>query len=86
MMKSLRMMMDSEYSEKQLQLRAECLGILLKNYGNINIHEATYSTQDIYECADDWVSQGHRIPSGIVAYFKAYYMKDEDQKGHQVYH
>ena len=80
------MTMDSEYSEKQLQLRAECLNILLKSYGNINIDEVNYSTQDIYECADDWVSQGHRIPSGIVAYFKAYYMKDEDQKGHQVYH
>ena len=84
------MMMDTptdwRYSEDRLKLRAECLNILLKSYGNINIDEVNYSTQDIYECADDWVSQGHRIPSGIVAYFKAYYMKDEDQKGHQVYH
>ena len=81
MMKSLRMMMDSEYSEKKLQLRAECLGILLKNYGNINIEEATYSTQDIYECADEWCSK-QSTTSGLVAYFKAYYVKNEDQAGH----
>ena len=72
--------MDSEYSEKQLQLRAECLGILLKNYGNINIHEATYSTQDIYECAEEWCSK-QSTTSGLVAYFKAYYVQNEGQKG-----
>ena len=79
------MMMDTptdwRYSEDRLKLRAECLNILLKSYGNINIDEVNYSTQDFYECADDWVSQGHRIPSGIVAYFKAYYLKNEDQAG-----
>ena len=80
MMKSLRVMMDSKYSEKQLQLRAECLGILLKNYGNINIEEATYSTQDIYECAEEWCSK-QSTTSGLVAYFKAYYVQNEGQKG-----
>ena len=73
--------MGSEYSEKKLQLRAECLGILLKNYGNINIHEATYSTHDIYECAEEWCSK-QSTTSGLVAYFKAYYVKNEDQAGH----
>ncbi len=81
MMKFLRVTMDSEYSEKQLQLRAECLGILLKNYGNINIHEATYSNKDIYECADEWCRKQHTT-SGLIAYFKAYYVKNEDQAGH----
>ena len=85
MMKSLRMMMDSEYSEKKLQLRAECLGILLKNYGNINIEEATYSTQDIYECADEWCSK-QSTTSGLVAYFKAYYVQNENQEGNQIHH
>ena len=80
MMKFLRMTMDSEYSEKQLQLRAECLNILLKNYGNINIHEATYSTQDIYECAEEWCSK-QSTTSGLVAYFKAYYVQNEGQTG-----
>ena len=77
--------MDSEYSEKQLQLRAECLNILLKNYGNINIHEATYSTQDIYECADEWCSK-QSTTSGLVAYFKAYYVQNENQEGNQIHH
>ena len=73
--------MDNEYSEKKLQLREECLNILLKNYGNINIHEATYSTHDIYECAEEWCSK-QSTTSGLVAYFKAYYVKNEDQAGH----
>ena len=77
--------MDSEYSEKKLQLRAECLGILLKNYGNINIEEATYSTQDIYECADEWCSK-QSTTSGLVAYFKAYYVQNENQEGNQIHH
>ena len=77
--------MDSEYSEKQLQLRAECLGILLKNYGNINIEEATYSTQDIYECADEWCSK-QSTTSGLVAYFKAYYVQNENQESNQIHH
>ena len=79
MMKFLRVTMDSEYSEKQLQLRAECLGILLKNYGNINIHEATYSNKDIYECADEWCRKQYTT-SGLVAYFKAYYVQNEDKE------
>ena len=77
--------MDSEYSEKKLQLRAECLGILLKNYGNINIEEATYSTQDIYEGADEWCSK-QSTTSGLVAYFKAYYVQNENQEGNQIHH
>ena len=71
--------MDSEYSEKQLQLRAECLGILLKNYGNINISEATYSNRDIYECAEEWSSK-QVTTAGLVAYFKAYYVQNEDKE------
>ena len=71
-------MMDSKYSEKKLKLRAECLNLLLKHYGNINIHEATYSTQNIYECADEWCSK-QSTTSGLVAYFKAYYVQNEDK-------
>ena len=71
---------DSKYSEEKLKLRAECLNILLKNYGNINISEATYSTQDIYECAEEWC-QKQTTTAGLVAYFKAYYVKNEDQAG-----
>ena len=74
-------MVDWRYSEERLKLRAECLKILLKAYGNINIHEATYSTHDIYECAEEWCSK-QSTTSGLVAYFKAYYVKNEDQAGH----
>ncbi len=65
---------DSKYSDKKLKLRAECLNILLKNYGNINISKATHSLKDIYECADEWSSK-QVTTAGLVAYFKAYYIK-----------
>ena len=34
-----------------------------------------YSSQSIYECAQDWVSQGNMHTSGIVKYYEAYYAK-----------
>ena len=70
---------DSKYSEAKLKLRAECLNILLKNYGNINISEATYSNRDIYECAEEWSSK-QVTTAGLVAYFKAYYVQNEDKE------
>ena len=70
---------DSQYSEEKLKLRAECLKILLKTYGNINIKEVT-PTRAIYECADEWCSK-HVTTTGLVAYFKAYYVQNEDKEG-----
>ena len=32
-----------------------------------------YSPQSIYECAHDWVSQGHNTTAGIVKYYELYY-------------
>ena len=70
---------DSKYSEEKLKLRAECLKILLKTYGNINIKEVT-PARAIYECADEWCSK--QVPTaGLVAYFKAYYVQNEDKEG-----
>ena len=40
----------------------------------VQIDKVAYSTQDIYECADEWVSQGNQISHGIVAYFNAYFI------------
>ena len=34
-----------------------------------------YSSQSIYECANDWVSQGNMHCAGIVQYYEAYYAK-----------
>jgi len=79
MMKFLMMMMDTQtnqdwrYTEDRMKLRAGCLNILLNKYGGVRIEEAPYSTQDIYECVDTWISQGNKTSHGISAYFNAYF-------------
>lgn len=65
---------DWRYSEDKLKLRGECLHILLNKFSYDDPNKVNYTTQDIYECAHDWVSQGNKISSGIVAYFQAYYV------------
>ena len=62
---------DWIYSKERMKLREECLSILLKKYGRESIPEN--ENQSIYECAHDWISQGHKISSGIVKYYEAYY-------------
>jgi len=57
-------------TEEQMNLRQEVLKILFKQFGN-----GEYSNKQIYECADEWVSKGHKISSGVVAYYRAYYNK-----------
>jgi len=67
---------DWLYAPDRMVLKERCLSILLKRYGSdLGANGAPkYSTQSIYECAHDWVSQGNKIPDGIVAYYKAYYV------------
>jgi len=38
-----------EYSDQELKLREDVLGLLLKNFGN------TSSNKNIYECANDLI-------------------------------
>ena len=64
---------DWRYTDEKLGVRARCLEILLNKYGGAKIDEASYSTKDIYECVDTWVSQGNMIHHGIDAYFKTYF-------------
>ena len=64
---------DWRYETERLVLRSECLSILLNKYGGVRIEEASYSTKDIYECVDTWVSQGNKISHGIDAYFRTYF-------------
>ena len=66
---------DWLYSPERMALKEQCLSILLKKYGSSLKEDGSpkYSTQSIYECAHDWVSQGNARPDGIVAFFKAYY-------------
>ena len=62
--------MTTTLTEEQLKLRQQVLLILFKEFGN-----GKYSNQSIYECADEWIEKGHKIPSGVVAYYRAYYSK-----------
>ena len=68
---------DWRYSDAKLKLRDEVLRILLKKYGpQMEPNgEPTYSTQSLYECAHDWVSQGNATSFGIIKYYEAYYAK-----------
>ena len=63
-------MVEDKYTEAQMKLRQEVLRILFKKFGN-----GDYSNGSIYECADEWVAKGHKISSGIVKYYDAYYNK-----------
>ena len=57
-------------TDEQLKLRQQVLLILFKQFGDVK-----YSNQSIYECADEWISKGHKISSGVVKYYDAYYNK-----------
>ena len=70
----------ADYSDEALKLRAECLKILLSKYGDIDPLKDKYSLKDIYECADEWVSKGHKISAGITDYFHAYFSKHAGQE------
>ena len=62
--------MTATLTEEQLKLRQQVLMILFKEFG-----KGKYSNQTIYECADEWIKKGHKISSGIVKYYDAYYNK-----------
>lgn len=61
------------YTEDRLALRAQCLLTLLREFGGVEIHKASYNTRDLFECAHDWVSFGNQSPIGIVEFFKSNY-------------
>ena len=52
--------------ERKTALREQVIQILYRQFGN---------RDDIYECADEWVAKGHKISSGVVKYYDAYYNK-----------
>ncbi len=62
------MIIEDQYTEEQMKLRQEVLQILFKKFGN-----GDYSNKKIYECADEWIDKGHKISSGVVKYYDAYY-------------
>ena len=70
---------DWRYNEERMKLRQEVLSILLKRYGGEldNTRKSKYTNQSIYQCAHDWVSQGHKISSGVVKYYEAYFQSPQ---------
>ena len=70
----------ADLTDEELKLRANCLKILLSKYGDIDPLKDKYSSRDIYECADEWISKGHKISAGITDYFHAYFSKHARQE------
>ena len=65
---------DWRYEDEKMKVREYALKILFTNCGGqMNGPSPKYSSQSIYECAHDWVSQGNMHTSGIVKYYEAYY-------------
>ena len=62
--------MTATLTDEQLKLRQQVLMILFRQFG-----EGKYSNQSIYECADEWISKGHKISAGVVKYYEAYYSR-----------
>lgn len=70
------MKQDWRYSDEKMKVREKALKVILKKYGNQTENGVPkYSSQSIYECVHDWVSQGNMNTSGIVKYYEAYYAK-----------
>ena len=69
---------DWRYNDFNTKLRQEVLKILLSKYGGqMEGKEPKYSSQSIYECAHDWVSQGNNDCDGILDYFKNNYYAEQ---------
>ena len=65
---------DWRYSDDRMKVREQALKILLTKFGGqMEGPIPKYSTQSMYECAHDWVSQGNFHTAGIVKYYEAYY-------------
>ena len=67
---------DWRYSDQKMKVREQALKVLFAKFGS-ELERGTpkYSNQSIYECAQDWVSQGNMHTAGIVKYYEAYYAK-----------
>ena len=69
------MIQDWRYSDTKMQLRTDVLHKLLRAYGSHMNADGTpeHSTESIYACAHDWVSQGHPTSDGVLEYYEANY-------------
>ena len=67
---------DWRYSDQRMKVRNQCLNVLIAKFGHqLEGGLPKYSNQSIYECAQEWVSQGNMHTAGIVKYYEAYHAK-----------
>lgn len=68
-------MKDWLYSDDRLGLRERVLSTLLRRFGSHMNMDGTpeNSTESIYACAHDWVSQGHPSADGVIEYYEENY-------------
>ena len=66
---------DWRYDDDRMKIRETVLSVLLRKYGEHINEDGTpvNSTESIYNCAHDWVSQGNVRTDGIIKYYEAYY-------------
>jgi len=73
--------MDNDwlYSPDRMALRGSCLLVLLKRYAPYLTVEGipSNSSEKIYACAHDWVSQGNPVSDGIERYYERYYQESQ---------
>ena len=67
---------DWRYDDMKMNVRNQCLNVLIAKFGHqLEGGLPKSSNQSIYECAQEWVSQGNMHTAGIVKYYEAYYAK-----------
>ena len=66
---------DWLYNDERLFFRSQCLYLLLAEFGRELNKDGTslHSSRALYECAHDWVSQGHPTTNGILDYYVSNY-------------
>jgi len=65
---------DWRYSDERMEIREQVLKVLLSKFGHqLENGMPKYSTQSIYECAHDWVSQGNVNSDGVIKCYLEYY-------------
>ena len=65
---------DWRYNDQKMKAREKALRVLFSKFGGqMEGVIPKYTGQSIYECAQDWISQGNVNTSGIINYYKTYY-------------
>ena len=59
------------HSDERLELRSQCLLLLLKTFGGELTEDKTptHSPRNLYSSAHDYISHGNTDPSGVVDFY-----------------